>query len=264
MKTPPAPSASASARSGERRRLASGATSPSSTISSDVERRAAPTRAGARAARCRARSPGSRRPAISSSPGRRGGVDVLQRRRGRADDHDLVLEEARRRLALHRRCENETRLDRARRAVVVDPGACRRRRSRRGSTCCARSPTSAVATRERLQPVDAVRHAPLDAARVRRAGAPLPGRAPSSFSTSSPPRTFVSPCSFTSVVASTTLPVRARDRLEQRERRRSNVAGLGELDVVGDRLRVVGGDARRSPWRGRARERPAPVEVARR
>ena len=108
------------------------------------------------------------------------------------------------------------------------------------------------ATASVFEPVHRVGHAPLDAARVRTGSTPLPGRAPTSFSTASPPRIFVWPLPVHLGGGEHDLAVRLVDRLEQRELVVERGA-LGELDVVGDRARVVGGDVRRRPCRGSRR-----------
>ena len=77
---------------------------------------------------------------------------------------------------------------------------------------------------------------------------------------STPPRMLVSPCAPTSVVDRTTLPALPQ-RLDERVVGLGVVGGLGELDVVGDRARAIGGDLRKGAGEGPAREREALVQL---
>ena len=113
-KTPPAASASAIARSGDRRRLASGAASPSSTIRSTSSHRGAGCEREAAAH-------GLDRVGLDLGAGHQlvgpvveVGMHVLQRRRRRADHDHLVPEECRGGVLPCTTRENET--------VLIVPG----------------------------------------------------------------------------------------------------------------------------------------------
>ena len=106
-------------RSAPKRRLASGAAKPSSTISAQLDPCGAPSAAAGPAARSRSRWPGLRRPA---SRRRWSGVDVLQRRRRGTDDHDLVCGRGPRGSWCGRPSRSDALESVPSRPVVVDPG----------------------------------------------------------------------------------------------------------------------------------------------
>ena len=245
------------AQRGEKRRLASGATSAeqrrsaamSSPPGADSSGKPAP-HGGDRVA------PGSRRPAISSSPRGRGG-DGRPGATGPTapTTHDLVAEEALLDVLPRTTRENETDSDRARRRRGSRSTRRPRRRTSPGSTC---SPgrTSTVATAKRLEPVDRVATCAGSRRPESFGNRPLPAAPSISFrSTSSPPRNLPSPVLVhlggrEHDVARCALG----DRLAQREvGLDSSLARLGELDVVARSPSAVGGDRGRSPCRAAAR-----------
>ena len=154
------------------------------------------------------------------------GVEVLQRRRGRADDDDAAAQLLLRHAAVEEVLE-AVGGDRARGPVVVDQRGVERldlapgRRLHRGDG-------------EGLEPVD---RRGGRAARPRRcppACSCSPRGRPPRASTSSPPSTFVRPFGSTSVVERTVPGARATASKSARSERGAG-ARLGELDVVGDR-----------------------------
>ena len=200
--------------------------------------------------------PGSSRPRSPGSPGRAArsspnstGVDVLQRRCPRADDHDLVPEEARLERPVQHAGEGD-RGDRSHGAVVVDQRSAGARRAGRRSAATTEkllSRSSSYGTRRMFPPGSSSKF-------------PLPTVVRAYSMPSAPPRKFGSPFSPTSVVAKTTFPARAGGVHEGVVLLR--IGGrLAELDVVGDHLRAVLLQPRDHPSVIRARERPLQVQL---
>ena len=251
------PSATASERSGEKRRLAAGATRPSSTISATssapgTERSGSPRRAGVDRARL------DLRPGHVVVARRRGGVEVLERRRRRADHHDLVAEQALLELAVQDPRERVA-LERVPRPVVVDPGglAVEARRIDRLA-----GGHLGGGHGERLEPVDAERDAPQHPAGVVRKQAVAQPRVDVLEQLGHPEERPLA-----ALVdlggGEHGLAVGGEDALEQRDvvRLPLGLARLAELDVVGDRARLLGGQPPEQLRVHVAPERPAQVEL---
>ena len=154
---------------GDRRRLASGAASPSMHDQDHVERHPTPARGGGLDARSRSRSPGSPRRTSARRPGRRRRVHVLEGRRGRTTTTTTCSGTSRAASCPARRARSETRLGSCpvgRRSRSTPA----RRRTARGRTC---RPLADLGRDhgEALQPVDGVGDAPIDRHRGRAAGA---------------------------------------------------------------------------------------------
>ena len=262
---------------GPKRRLASGAAMPSSTISA-MSTHAAEERSGRPAEDRRDRARLHFRARHLARGG--GRVDVLQRRRRGADDDDLVVEEAGR---------QAPQVDASRRTRA---GTCFRVRSSRSRRALRRTrwrgPDAAVGhfgarDRERLQPADRVGDAPQRRRPDRSAAAPLAGREPTSASSALPSlprkrdlavplrfRSWSSRCAHARCatlragLSSSLVPVAhwpGGGWLAAGGQRAG--AGLAELHVVGDHLRALARDVFDHARVHAARERPLQARVRR-
>ena len=237
-----------------RRRLSSGGASASDEHEQDVEPAAARSRSGKPCSAVQIALAWISGPDMSSVAARRRRMDVLQGRRGRADDDDLAAAGA--------------EVDASRRASVARTrasGTCpalrgsrSARRRRRTPTCSAggRSTRSAVADGERRQAEEAGReardHAALAVVEVGRAGLRADRRA------GSRPRRGRC-CGPGRRPRSSRARRRRRGRSRRRARGPPRLRLLGELDVVDD----LAGAARPEGGRSPAREASAGTATGR-